>query len=157
MCFQTCSPWIFNSRSLCSDDVTLYQHRPHHCVFTVQTSHPRLLQHHHEDERPHAASLTAQRRGPHPGSWYKTHKHTDSFYFMASKCPNITPPPPPSVLSAGSVGDAESALFPDVYVSDDGGYSWILALRGPHHYAILDSGGLLVAVEHTNSPVNQIK
>ncbi|XP_061583663.1 sortilin-like isoform X1 [Cololabis saira] len=61
------------------------------------------------------------------------------------------------ILAHGSIGDAESALFPDVYVSDDGGYTWMLALRGPHHYAILDSGGLLVAVEHTNSPVNQIK
>uniref|UniRef100_A0A1A8FY53 Sortilin 1a n=1 Tax=Nothobranchius korthausae TaxID=1143690 RepID=A0A1A8FY53_9TELE len=61
------------------------------------------------------------------------------------------------ILAHGSVGDAESALSPDVYVSDDGGYSWLLALRGPHHYAILDSGGLLVAVEHSNSPVNQIK
>lgn len=66
----------------------------------------------------------------------------------------ITPSPS---ISTGSVGDAESALSPDVYVSDDGGYSWLLALKGPHHYAILDSGGLLVAVEHTNSPVNQIK
>ncbi|XP_056129048.1 sortilin-like [Lampris incognitus] len=61
------------------------------------------------------------------------------------------------ILAHGSVGDPESVLFPDVYVSDDGGYSWLLALRGPHHYAILESGGLLVAVEHTNSPVHQIK
>lgn len=60
-------------------------------------------------------------------------------------------------MSTGSVGDSESVLSPDVYVSDDGGYSWLLALKGPHHYAILDSGGLLVAVEHTNVPVNQIK
>lgn len=60
-------------------------------------------------------------------------------------------------MSPGSVGDAESVLSPDVYVSDDGGYSWLLALRGPHHYAILDSGGLLVAVEHTSTPVNQLK
>ncbi|KAJ3602948.1 hypothetical protein NHX12_030692, partial [Muraenolepis orangiensis] len=30
-------------------------------------------------------------------------------------------------------------------------------LTGPHHYAILDSGGLLVAVEHSNSPIRQIK
>lgn len=60
-------------------------------------------------------------------------------------------------VSSGSVGDANSAVSPDVYVSDDGGYSWLLALRGPHHYAILDSGGLLVAVEHTTAPVNQIK
>uniref|UniRef100_A0A1A7YKW9 Sortilin 1a n=1 Tax=Iconisemion striatum TaxID=60296 RepID=A0A1A7YKW9_9TELE len=61
------------------------------------------------------------------------------------------------ILAHGSVGDAESSLSPDVYVSDDGGYSWLLALRGPHHYAILDSGGLLVAVEHSNAPINQIK
>lgn len=61
------------------------------------------------------------------------------------------------VVSPGSVGDTESVLYPDVYVSDDGGYSWMLALKGPHHYAILDSGGLLVAVEHTSTPVNQIK
>lgn len=60
-------------------------------------------------------------------------------------------------IYAGSLGDADSALSPDVYVSDDGGYSWRLSLRGPHHYAILDSGGLLVALEHTNSPLNQIK
>ncbi|XP_034022836.1 sortilin-like isoform X1 [Thalassophryne amazonica] len=61
------------------------------------------------------------------------------------------------ILAHGSLGDAQSVLSPDVYVSDDGGYSWFVALRGPHHYAILDSGALLVAVEHTNSPVNQIK
>ncbi|CAB1314935.1 unnamed protein product [Coregonus sp. 'balchen'] len=61
------------------------------------------------------------------------------------------------ILAHGSVGDPASVLSPDVYVSDDGGYSWLRALTGPHHYAILDSGGLLVAVEHTSAPVNQIK
>uniref|UniRef100_A0A665UWS2 Sortilin-like n=1 Tax=Echeneis naucrates TaxID=173247 RepID=A0A665UWS2_ECHNA len=62
------------------------------------------------------------------------------------------------ILAHGSVGDAISVMRPDVYVSDDGGYTWIKALSGPHHYAILDSGGLLVAVEHSsNQPVNQIK
>lgn len=61
-------------------------------------------------------------------------------------------------LPSGSVGDAISVMKPDVYVSDDGGYSWLTALKGPHHYAILDSGGLLVAVEHTTTqPINQIK
>lgn len=49
-------------------------------------------------------------------------------------------------------------MRPDVYVSDDGGYTWIKALDGPHHYAILDSGGLLVAVEHSaTQAINQIK
>lgn len=61
-------------------------------------------------------------------------------------------------FSSGSVGDAISVMKSDVYVSDDGGYTWIKALSGPHHYAILDSGGLLVAVEHSpKQPVNQIK
>ncbi|XP_074500645.1 sortilin 1b [Sebastes fasciatus] len=62
------------------------------------------------------------------------------------------------ILAHGSVGDSISVLKPDVYVSDDGGYTWMKALKGPHHYAILDSGGLLVAVEQTpNKPINQIK
>ncbi|XP_071399658.1 sortilin-like [Centroberyx affinis] len=62
------------------------------------------------------------------------------------------------ILAHGSVGDAISVMKPDVYVSDDGGYSWLKALSGPHHYAILDSGGLLVAVEHsTTQAINQIK
>ncbi|XP_068589882.1 sortilin 1b [Cebidichthys violaceus] len=62
------------------------------------------------------------------------------------------------ILAHGSVGDSISVMKPDVYVSDDGGYTWIKALVGPHHYAILDSGGLLVAVEHNPSqPINRIK
>lgn len=64
----------------------------------------------------------------------------------------------PAHFFSGSVGDAISLLTPDVYVSDDGGYSWQLALKGPHHYAILDSGGLLVAVEHNQAkPISEIK
>ncbi|XP_056278378.1 sortilin 1b [Pseudoliparis swirei] len=61
------------------------------------------------------------------------------------------------ILAHGSVGDSISVMKPDVYVSDDGGYTWIKALIGPHHYAILDSGGLLVAVEHSTRPINTIK
>lgn len=45
----------------------------------------------------------------------------------------------------------------DVYVSDDGGYTWMKALKGPHYYAMLDSGGLLVAVEDNGEPINQVK
>ncbi|KAK3518226.1 hypothetical protein QTP70_033936 [Hemibagrus guttatus] len=51
------------------------------------------------------------------------------------------------IIAHGSVGESISASKPDVYVSSDGGYNWICALRGPHHYSILDSGGLIVAVE----------
>ncbi|XP_069759425.1 sortilin-like [Narcine bancroftii] len=62
------------------------------------------------------------------------------------------------ILAHGSVGDAISTLIPDVYVSDDGGYTWLKALTGPHHYAILDSGGLIVAVEsHPDRPIDIIK
>lgn len=49
-------------------------------------------------------------------------------------------------------------MTPDVYVSDDGGYTWLKALNGPHHYAILDSGGLLVAVMHNpDIAISEIK
>ncbi|KAF7693450.1 hypothetical protein HF521_008766 [Silurus meridionalis] len=62
------------------------------------------------------------------------------------------------ILAHGSVGDAVSILSPDIYVSGDGGYTWTRALKGPHHYAVLDSGGLLVAVEHNQiQPISQIK
>ncbi|XP_061768162.1 sortilin isoform X2 [Nerophis ophidion] len=52
------------------------------------------------------------------------------------------------VIAHGTVGDClSSSQHPDVFVSSDGGYSWRGTLRGPHHYSILDSGGLVVAVE----------
>lgn len=58
---------------------------------------------------------------------------------------------------SGSVGDAISVMVPDVYISDDGGYSWAKMLEGPHYYTILDSGGIIVAIEHSNRPINVIK
>ncbi|XP_053310265.1 sortilin [Spea bombifrons] len=61
------------------------------------------------------------------------------------------------IISHGSVGDAVSLSRPGVYLSDDGGYSWSLVLDGPHHYAIIDSGGLIVAVEQSELPINTIK
>lgn len=61
------------------------------------------------------------------------------------------------MLFAGSVGDAISVMTPDVYISDDGGYTWARMLQGPHHYAILDSGGIIVAIEQTMQPINVIK
>ncbi|KAG7497826.1 sortilin-like [Solea senegalensis] len=52
------------------------------------------------------------------------------------------------VIAHGTVGDSlSSSQHPDVFVSSDGGYTWRGTLRGPHHYSILDSGGLIVAVE----------
>uniref|UniRef100_A0A8C2E0U7 Si:dkey-159a18.1 n=1 Tax=Cyprinus carpio TaxID=7962 RepID=A0A8C2E0U7_CYPCA len=62
------------------------------------------------------------------------------------------------VIAHGSVGDSISAARPDVYVSGDGGYTWWGTLRGPHHYSILDSGGLIVAVEaHGDRQISSIK
>ncbi|XP_041112185.1 sortilin-like [Polyodon spathula] len=58
----------------------------------------------------------------------------------------------------GSVGDSITAVKPDVYISDDGGYSWMKTLEGPHHYTLLDSGGLIVAVEYyTEIPIKTVK
>ncbi|XP_024139617.1 sortilin isoform X3 [Oryzias melastigma] len=52
------------------------------------------------------------------------------------------------VIGHGTVGDSlSSSQYPDVFVSSDGGYSWKGTLKGPHLYSILDSGGLIVAVE----------
>ncbi|KAK1152708.1 sortilin-like [Acipenser oxyrinchus oxyrinchus] len=89
--------------------------------------------------------------------------HIHASYSISQKL-NVPMPPlsePNAVgliIAHGSVGDAISVMTPDVYVSDDGGYSWIKALVGPHHYAILDSGGLIVAVEHSPSqPIKHIK
>ncbi|XP_019898268.2 sortilin isoform X2 [Esox lucius] len=63
------------------------------------------------------------------------------------------------VIAHGSVGDSISSTRPDVFVSEDGGYSWRGALRGAHHYSILDSGGLIVAVEAhpRDGQINTIK
>ncbi|KAI4591353.1 hypothetical protein MJG53_020362, partial [Ovis ammon polii x Ovis aries] len=61
------------------------------------------------------------------------------------------------VIAHGSVGDAISVMVPDVYISDDGGYSWMKMLEGPHYYTILDSGGIIVAIEHSSHPINVIK
>ncbi|TRZ00980.1 hypothetical protein DNTS_010319 [Danionella cerebrum] len=89
------------------------------------------------------------------------HIHASYSTFMKLNVPMLPLSEPNAVgliLAHGSVGDAISMLNPDVYVSDDGGYTWLQALKGPHHYAILDSGGLLVAVEHnTAKAISEIK
>lgn len=46
---------------------------------------------------------------------------------------------------------------PDVYVTSDGGYNWRLALQGPHHLAITNSGGLLVAISTLEGATDTIK
>ncbi|XP_044144258.1 sortilin [Bufo gargarizans] len=88
--------------------------------------------------------------------------HIHAQYSMSQ---NLAVPLPPLsepnaigiVIAHGSVGDAVSVANPNVYLSDDGGYSWTRVLLGPHHYAILDSGGLIVAIQQSEMPVNTIK
>ncbi|XP_069612450.1 sortilin [Ranitomeya imitator] len=88
--------------------------------------------------------------------------HIHAQYSMSQ---NLAVPLPPMsesnaigiVIAHGSVGDAVSIASPSVYLSDDGGYSWAQVLEGPHHYAILDSGGLIVAIQQSDEPVNTIK
>ncbi|KAA0714033.1 Sortilin Precursor [Triplophysa tibetana] len=89
------------------------------------------------------------------------HIHASYSIAMNMKVPMLPLSEPNAVglvLAHGSVGSAISMMTPDVYVSDDGGYTWLKALKGPHHYAILDSGGLLVAVQHNpDIPISMIK
>ncbi|XP_075120375.1 sortilin isoform X2 [Leptodactylus fuscus] len=88
--------------------------------------------------------------------------HIHAQYSMSE---NLAVPLPPMsepnaigiVIAHGSVGDAVSVATPSVYLSDDGGYSWTRVLDGPHHYAILDSGGLIVAIQQSDMPINTIK
>ncbi|XP_077996765.1 sortilin-like isoform X2 [Glandiceps talaboti] len=61
------------------------------------------------------------------------------------------------IIAHGHVADALQTTPPDVYVTDDGGYTWTKALDGPHHYAITDHGGLIVAVPASTSVADTIK
>ncbi|ESN91848.1 hypothetical protein HELRODRAFT_116302 [Helobdella robusta] len=77
-----------------------------------------------------------------------------------SKSRGLRTAPPLSVPNAigiimvhGRLTDSLQTDDPDVFISNDGGYSWYLGLEGPHHYEIADNGGLLVAVPaNTNQP-----
>ncbi|XP_072026161.1 sortilin-like [Amphiura filiformis] len=62
------------------------------------------------------------------------------------------------ILTHAHVSDALEISDPDVFVSSDGGYAWHKALTGPHHYAITNHGGLLVAVPAgTGAATNIVK
>uniref|UniRef100_A0A8C4X6D0 Sortilin-like n=1 Tax=Erpetoichthys calabaricus TaxID=27687 RepID=A0A8C4X6D0_ERPCA len=62
------------------------------------------------------------------------------------------------IIAHGSVGSSITSIGPDIYVSDDGGYTWLKTLEGLHHYALLDSGGIIVAVEQRRElPVKTMK
>lgn len=56
-------------------------------------------------------------------------------------------PAPGLVMGIGNTGDyLEDYNAGDLYVSDDGGESWSLSLKGAHKYEFGDQGSLLVAV-----------
>ncbi|MBN3297303.1 SORT protein, partial [Amia calva] len=86
--------------------------------------------------------------------------HIHGEYSVFNNKAPMTPLSDPSavgiIIAHGSVGD--SLTRPDVFVSDDGGYSWNKTLKGPHHYALLDSGGIIVAVEYyPEKPIKTMK
>ncbi|KAF4079382.1 hypothetical protein AMELA_G00177330 [Ameiurus melas] len=96
------------------------------------------------------------------GSVKRCNLHIHGEHSLYSRISPMLPLSHPSavglIIAHGSVGDSISVSKPDVYVSSDGGYNWIRALRGPHQYGILDSGGLIVAVElHRDLQANAIK
>ncbi|XP_054752388.2 sortilin-like isoform X1 [Lytechinus pictus] len=61
------------------------------------------------------------------------------------------------LLAHATVASSLELRPPDVYVSSDGGYNWRLALQGPHHLAIANSGGLLVAIPTIEDATDTIK
>lgn len=60
---------------------------------------------------------------------------------------------PGIIMAHGNIGDALNLQTPNVYITSDGGYSWIQPsqLEGPHYYEIGDSGGVLFAVSSYKS------
>ncbi|XP_072181628.1 sortilin-like [Diadema setosum] len=61
------------------------------------------------------------------------------------------------IIAHATVANGLEVREPDVYVSSDGGYNWRLALLGPHHYAITNSGGLMVAIPTSDPATDTIK
>jgi photosystem II stability/assembly factor-like uncharacterized protein len=58
-------------------------------------------------------------------------------------------PAPGLVMGVGNTGDYLKPFDDgDLYVSDDAGVTWSLALEGPHKYEFGDSGSVLVAVKN---------
>ncbi|NWT06951.1 SORT protein, partial [Mionectes macconnelli] len=106
--------------------------------------------------RPHNSSCDSTARSGDQCSLHIHASYSISQKLNVPMAPLSEPNAVGIVIAHGSVGGAISVMNPDVYISDDGGYSWARTLRGPHHYAILDSGGLLVAIQHTSQPLSTL-
>ena len=66
-------------------------------------------------------------------------------------------PAPGIVMGVGNTGEALKPYAQgDLYVSDDAGVTWRLALEGPHKYEFGDQGAVIMAVED-NTKTNKIK
>ncbi|PAA92884.1 hypothetical protein BOX15_Mlig029917g3 [Macrostomum lignano] len=74
-----------------------------------------------------------------------------SYYSISRSVPADQPRSAPSAVGLLIVHGHTAAKLQsnpaDVYISSDGGYSWYLALKGPHRVQIGNNGNFLVAVE----------
>ena len=61
-------------------------------------------------------------------------------------------------LNTQILGDGLRSRSADVFVSNDGGYTWRQPeqLKGPHYYGIGDSGGILYVVPSKMEPINTL-
>lgn len=64
---------------------------------------------------------------------------------------------PGLIIVHGHVGAALQTTPTDVFISNDGGYSFFFALTGPHWIQIADHGGLIVAVPKTQDYTKKLK
>ncbi|XP_013401133.1 sortilin [Lingula anatina] len=93
----------------------------------------------------------------HKACYLQIHNHYSIARNIPAKPPLSSKSAVGIILAHGHVADALQNTPPDVFVSDDGGYNWIKALDGPHHYQIADQGGLLVAIPYNTSTPNIVK
>nr|CAB3266478.1 sortilin-like [Phallusia mammillata] len=86
-------------------------------------------------------------------------------YFSASKhvslpaLPLSSPSAVGIIMAHGNLGDGLNFNPPNVFLTNDGGYTWKQPanLSGPYHYGIGDSGGILFAVPSKSELVNTIR
>jgi len=78
----------------------------------------------------------------------KDELHLHSVTDLSNSGKVFSSPAPGLVMGVGNTGDyLKSYDDGNLYVSDDAGLTWRLALKGPHVYEFGDQGSILVAVE----------